>query len=56
MNISFPWFRRFGILFLPATVPGWIVLVAAVSYAVWAFMDIDSLTSAAVVLLQGLPE
>lgn len=40
MNIS--WFKRIGILFIPRTIMGWIILMAALAYAVFVFIDIDS--------------
>ena len=39
--MNFPWFRRFGIFFIPATIAGWIVLLAGVVFAIYSFMDID---------------
>ena len=36
------WFVRKGILFLPVSIMGWLILVAAVAYAVYLFIDIDS--------------
>ena len=36
------WFTRKGIIFLPASVAGWIILLIALAYAVYAFIDIDS--------------
>jgi hypothetical protein len=40
--MNFPWFKRFGILFIPITIMGWAILIAGIVYAVWLFMDIDS--------------
>ena len=37
-----PWFRRYGLMFVPSSVPGWAILVVAVAYAVYVFVDIDS--------------
>ncbi len=37
-----PWFKRIGIFFLPVTFAGWIILLAALAYAVYVFIDIDS--------------
>jgi hypothetical protein len=37
-----PWFKRAGIFFLPVTFAGWIILLAAIAYAVYVFIDIDS--------------
>ncbi len=35
-------FRQKGIFFIPASVGGWIILVGAVAWAVYEFIDIDS--------------
>ncbi len=40
--MRFPWFKRFGILFIPASLMGWVILGAGISYAVDVFIDIDS--------------
>jgi hypothetical protein len=39
--MKFPWFRRYGLFFIPVKFPGWLILSAAVLYAVIAFIDID---------------
>jgi hypothetical protein len=39
--MKFPWFKRIGIFFLPASVAGWIILLAGIVFAVYSFMDID---------------
>ncbi len=36
------WFRRVGLIYVPARITGWIILLIAVSYAVYIFLDIDS--------------
>jgi hypothetical protein len=36
------WFNRKGMFFLPSSLWGWILLLAAVAYLVWKFIDIDS--------------
>lgn len=36
------WFTRKGIIYWPASVIGWIILVLAAAYAVYTFIDIDS--------------
>ncbi|HUI31951.1 MAG TPA: hypothetical protein VLX91_17205 [Candidatus Acidoferrales bacterium] len=36
------WFRRKGIFYLPASLAGWLVFVAGVVGAVYAFLRIDS--------------
>lgn len=40
MNLS--WFKRKGLFFIPTQLAGWIILLAGIVYAVYAFMDIDS--------------
>ncbi|MGC1391081.1 MAG: hypothetical protein WA816_08585 [Bacteroidales bacterium] len=39
--MKFPWFKRVGIFFVPATIAGWIIFLAGVVFAVISFMDID---------------
>ena len=39
--MNFPWFRRFGIFFVPAALAGWIILGFAFIFAIFSFMDID---------------
>jgi hypothetical protein len=39
--MRFPWFKRTGLLFIPTTIAGWIILLAGVVFAVFSFMDID---------------
>jgi hypothetical protein len=36
------WFKRNGIFFMPASLIGWIILLAGVAYTVYTFIDIDS--------------
>jgi uncharacterized membrane protein len=36
------WFIRKGIIFWPASIIGWIILLLAATYAVYTFIDIDS--------------
>ncbi|MDE3182049.1 MAG: hypothetical protein KGM16_01410 [Bacteroidota bacterium] len=40
--MNFPWFKRIGIFFLPKVLVGWIILLVAIAYAVYQFIDIDS--------------
>jgi len=35
------WFRRHALVFVPASVVGWTILLAALTYAVYVFIDID---------------
>jgi hypothetical protein len=39
--MNFPWFKRNGIFFIPASLAGWLILVAAFVFAIISFMDID---------------
>ncbi len=36
------WFIRKGILFLPYSIVGWVIFIAAIAYAIYLFIDIDS--------------
>lgn len=36
------WFVRKGILFLPSSLVGWIISIAAIGVCVYLFIDIDS--------------
>jgi len=36
------WFKRVGILFIPVSVIGWVILFVAIVFAVYCFIDIDS--------------
>jgi len=40
--MNFPWFKRTGIFFIPTTIPGWLILIAGLAFAVYSFIDIDS--------------
>ncbi len=35
------WFKRSGVFFIPSTVIGWLILLAAIVYAVYRFIEID---------------
>jgi hypothetical protein len=35
------WFKRKGIIFIPASLIGWIIFLSVLSYAVYSFIDID---------------
>jgi hypothetical protein len=39
--MNFPWFKRIGIFFIPASLIGWIILIFAFVFSVFSFMDID---------------
>ncbi|MEP6613370.1 MAG: hypothetical protein ABJA76_15830 [Mucilaginibacter sp.] len=36
------WFTRKGIIYWPASIAGWVILVLAVAFAIYTFIDIDS--------------
>jgi hypothetical protein len=36
------WFTRKGLIYLPVSIAGWLIFAAAVVYAVYSFVDIDS--------------
>jgi hypothetical protein len=40
--MKFPWFKRIGIFFIPAAITGWLILLAAIAFAIYSFIDIDS--------------
>jgi hypothetical protein len=40
MNIK--WFIRKGIFFFPSSLIGWLIVIAALGYCVYPFIDIDS--------------
>ena len=40
MNLH--WFKRVGLFFVPASFIGWVIFLAAIAYAVYVFIDIDS--------------
>ncbi len=39
--MRFPWFKRFGIVFVPKSIPGIVIVLAAIAFLVHAFIDID---------------
>ena len=39
--MNFPWFKRIGLFFIPASIIGWIILVFGILFAVYSFLDID---------------
>jgi len=39
--MKFPWFLLRGVVFIPITLAGWIILLAAIAYMVLDFMRID---------------
>jgi membrane protein DedA with SNARE-associated domain len=36
------WFKRNGIIFLPISIIGWIILLIGFVYSIYTFIDIDS--------------
>lgn len=40
MNLH--WFKKTGILFIPASFFGWLILLAGIAYSVYVFIDIDN--------------
>ncbi|WP_295793568.1 hypothetical protein [Mucilaginibacter sp.] len=36
------WFTRKGIIYWPASIAGWVILVLATAFAIYSFIDIDS--------------
>jgi glucan phosphoethanolaminetransferase (alkaline phosphatase superfamily) len=40
--MNFFWFKRIGIFYWPKAFFGWLILVAALAFAVYSFIDIDS--------------
>ena len=41
-RMHFPWFKRRGFLYIPNSIPGVIIFLAGIAYAVREFMRIDS--------------
>lgn len=40
--MNLPWFKRQGILFIPVSFIGWLIVTAGVAYSVYVFIYIDS--------------
>ena len=40
--MKFPWFKRIGIIFIPVSFTGCIILLAGVAFAIYSFIDIDA--------------
>jgi hypothetical protein len=40
--MKFPWFLLRGVIFIPITLPGWLILLAGVAYAVYDFIRLNS--------------
>jgi hypothetical protein len=39
--MNLPWFKRFGIFFIPATIIGWVISLGGIVYSMYVFIDID---------------
>ena len=39
--MNFPWFRRTGLIYLPISFPGWMILLAGLACSAYVFTDID---------------
>ena len=39
--MKFPWFILRGVIFLPITLPGWLIFLAGLAYAIYNFIRID---------------
>ena len=40
--MKLPWFKRIGIFFIPKSIPGWIMFLCGLAFAIYVFRDIDS--------------
>jgi hypothetical protein len=40
--MKFPWFILRGVIFIPITLPGWVILLAALAYAAYDFIRLNS--------------
>ncbi len=40
--MKFPWFKQYGIIFIPSSLMGWLTALMAVVYSIYKFIDIDS--------------
>ena len=40
--MKLPWFKRISIFFIPVSFIGWIILLAALAFAAYDFIDIDN--------------
>ncbi len=40
--MKFPWFRRYGLFFLPVSLPGWLLLLGVFAFLVFRFRKIDA--------------
>jgi hypothetical protein len=40
--MNFPWFKRIGMFYIPRNLAGWFIMIAAIIFAVYRFIEIDS--------------
>jgi hypothetical protein len=40
--MKFPWFRLYGLFYVPKNAVAWLILLISIVYAVYSFIDIDS--------------
>ena len=40
--MKLPWFRLYGIFFIPVSIPGWVILLSGAGYSVFSFVEIDT--------------
>jgi hypothetical protein len=40
--MNFPWFKRAGLLYIPVTAAGWLLMIAGLVLAVYSFINIDN--------------
>jgi hypothetical protein len=41
IKLKFPWFKRVGLFYIPASLIGWLMLSGGFVYAVYTFISID---------------
>ncbi len=39
--MKLPWFKQYGILFIPASLAGWLIALMGIVFAVYFFIDLD---------------
>jgi len=40
--MQLPWFKRIGLFIMPITVAGWLILITALVYTGYSFIEFDS--------------
>ena len=48
------WFREFGLLYLPVSIPGWLATLVAVAFCVHIFLFVDSRSHSVADTLYGV--